>query len=151
MEGQQPTKTEEQILYVLDILYTILSFLSMPLFWTETLLFRMLGLPTSTSFRMFPPADIFPGYSTTIAHSYALISIMLIPYFVYLDRRDGRGQLGGLLRPLTRGASRGTEFAVMFARVWLAAAWVNRAVAQFVADYNPVSLSVKLSCVIFIL
>jgi hypothetical protein len=39
----------------------------------------------------------------------------------------------------------------MFARVWLAAAWVNRAVAQFVGDYNPVSLSVKLSCVIFIL
>jgi hypothetical protein len=143
---------EGQILYVLDIIYTILSSLSVPLLWTETLFFRILGLPTSTSFRMFPSGDIFPDYSTTIGHSYALISIMLIPYLVYLDRRrDGRGGFGELFRPLTREASRVREFAVMIVRVWLAAAWVNRAVAQFMTDYKLVSLAVKLSCVMFIL
>jgi hypothetical protein len=143
---------EEQILYFLDILYTILSCLAKPLFWTETLVFWMLGLPTSTSFRMFPQADTVANYSTTIAHSYALIAIMLIPHFVSRDRyMDGRGQLGRLVRPLTRGARPLTEFSVMFARVWLAAAWVNMAVVQFMTDYNLVSVCVKISCVIFIL
>jgi len=44
----------DQIEHLFDILCTVLSFIAKPLFWTETLFFRMLGLPTSTSFRMFP-------------------------------------------------------------------------------------------------
>lgn len=51
---------------------------------------------------------------------------------------DGRGALGELVRPLTRGASPLTEFLVMFARVWLAVAWANMAAAQFMTDYNVV-------------
>jgi len=143
---------EDQIIYLGETLYIILSCLAMPLFWTETLLFWMLHLPTSTSFRMFPRADTVPDYPTTIAYSYVLITIACIPNFVSWDRyMDGRAALGRLLRPLTRGASPITEFSVMFARVWLAAAWVNLAAAQFMTDYNPMSLSVKISCVIFIL
>lgn len=145
---------EDQIIFLFETLYTYLSSLAMPLFWTETLLFWMLGLPTSTSFRMFPRADSVPGYHypTAVAHSYALLTIMCIPHFISEDRyMDGRGELGRLVRPLTRGASPLTEFLVMFARVWLAAAWVNLAVARFLIDYNPVSVCVKASCLIFIL
>lgn len=143
---------EEQIVYFSEILYPILSSLSMPLAWTETFVFWMLGLPTSISFRMFPRADTVPNYPTTIAHSYALLAIMLMPYFIYFDRRDtGRGALGRLLHPLTKGASPLTEYSIMFARVWLAAAWVNLAVAQCMTDYNVALVSIKLSCVLFIL
>jgi hypothetical protein len=144
--------TEEQFIHFFEPFYSILSSLSMPLAWTETFLFWMLGLPTSTSFRMFPRGDIVPNYPTTIAYSYALLAIVFMPYFIYFDRRDtGRGTLGRLLHPLTKGASPFTEYSVMFARVWLAAAWVNLAVAQCMTDYNVVSLFVKLSCVLFIL
>ncbi|KAK3293924.1 uncharacterized protein B0H64DRAFT_175637 [Chaetomium fimeti] len=142
---------EDQIVYIFHILYTILSCLAMPLFWVETLLFWMLGLPTSTSFRMFRRADTVPDYYATVAYSYALVTIMLIPYFIYFDRRDGRGPLGRLLHPLTREASPFTEYSIMFARVWLAVAWVNLAVAQFMTDYNLVSVCAKISCVLFIL
>lgn len=119
---------EDQIEYLLEILFVVLSYIAMPLFWTETALFWMLGLPTSTSFRMFPRADTVPDYPTTIAHSFVLITIMLIPSFVSRERRRyGRAALGDLLQPLTRGASH--PFLVMFARVWLAAAWANRTAA----------------------
>jgi len=112
----------------------------------------MLGLPTSTSFRMFPQADTVPDYPTTIAHSFVLIIIICIPNFISWDRYiDGRAALGRLLHPLTRGASPLTEFSVMFARIWLTAAWANLAAAQFMAEDNPLSFYVKLSCVLFIL
>lgn len=143
---------EDQIIYLLDILYTILGRLATPLFWTETLLFWMLGLPTSTSFRMFPQADTVPGYPAYIAHSYVLITIICIPYFVSCDRSIyGRGVLGDLVRPLTRGARPFTEYSVMFARVWLAAAWANMAAAQFMTDHNVLLGCAKISCELFIL
>ncbi|KAK0741179.1 hypothetical protein B0T18DRAFT_419623 [Schizothecium vesticola] len=139
----------DQIEHLFDILYKILSCLARPLFWTETLFFWILGLRTSTSFRMIPRADTVPDYPAYIAHSYVLISILLIPHFVSRDQyMNDRGALG---RPLARGASPLTEYLVMFARVWLAAAWANLAAAQFITDYNPVSFSVKLACEIFIL
>lgn len=86
-----------QIEHVLEIIYTILSCLASPLFWTETQLFSMLGLPTSTSFRMFPQTDIVPDYPAHIAHSCALIIILFIPHFIFRERsasRAGRGALG---------------------------------------------------------
>lgn len=86
-----------QIEHVLEIIYTILSCLASPLFWTETQLFSMLGLPTSTSFRMFPQTDIVPDYPAHIAHSCALIIILFIPHFISRERsasRAGRGALG---------------------------------------------------------
>ncbi|KAK4461401.1 hypothetical protein QBC42DRAFT_94273 [Cladorrhinum samala] len=143
---------EDQMVFIFETIYSILGSLAMPLFRTETLLFQMLGLPTSTSFRMFPRADTVPDYPATIAHSYVLITIMLIPHFVSRDRvMDGRGALGRLVRPLTRGASPLTEYLVMFARVWLAAAWANMAGAQFMTDQKLVWFAAKLSCEIFIL
>ncbi|KAK3381465.1 hypothetical protein B0H63DRAFT_205869 [Podospora didyma] len=99
------------MIYFLEILFTILSYLATPLFWTETLVFWILGIPLS-SFRMFPaahssttaagPDGDYP--TTTVAHSLALITIMLMPYFLYLDRSThGAAQVGLLLHPLTRG------------------------------------------------
>ncbi|KAK3693947.1 hypothetical protein B0T22DRAFT_451218 [Podospora appendiculata] len=73
------TMDEDQIEYISGIIYLILSSLAMPLFWLETLLFRMLGLPTSTSFRMFRRPDTVPEGYTDVAYSYTLITIMLIP------------------------------------------------------------------------
>ena len=68
----------------------------MPLFWTETLLFWMLGLTTSTGFRMFPRADTVTDYPANAAHSYVLITIMCIPNFISWDRyMNGRAALGG--------------------------------------------------------
>lgn len=86
-----------QIEHFLEIIYTILSCLASPLFWTETQLFSMLGLPTSTSFRMFPQTNIVPDYPAHIAHSCALIIILFIPDFISRERsasRAGRGALG---------------------------------------------------------
>jgi hypothetical protein len=124
----------DQIDHLFEILYSILSCLARPIFWAETLFFWMLGLLTLTSLPMFPRADTVPDYSAYpyIAHSYALITILLIPHFVCRDRyMDGRGALGRELRPLTRGASPLTEYLVMFAHVWLAATWANLAAAHF--------------------
>ena len=67
--------------YLLEILFIILGCLAMPLSWTETLLFWMPAIPTSTSFRMFPRADTVPDHPTIIAHSFVLIAIMCIPNF----------------------------------------------------------------------
>ncbi|KAM6481148.1 hypothetical protein HDV62DRAFT_398356 [Trichoderma sp. SZMC 28011] len=126
----------------------------MPGFWIETLIFWTLGLNPSTSFRMFPPVDIVPGheYPTDVAYSFALITFLFIPRFISSDRQfDGSGILGTILRPLSRRASPPVEYAIMFARVWLAAAWVNMAVAQFMVDRDFLRFSVKPGCVYFIL
>ncbi|KAK2612591.1 hypothetical protein QQS21_001363 [Conoideocrella luteorostrata] len=128
---------EFELEYALSILFSILSYIAMPCFWAETLIFWILGLHTSTSFRMFPRADVVPDYPTTGAYGFALLTMMLIPHFISCDRhQDGRGTLGTILRPLTRGASPLMEFTAMFARVWLAAAWVNMATAQM-SNLNP--------------
>lgn len=150
-----------QIEHVLEILSTILSCLARPLFWTETPLFSMLGLSTSSSFRMFPRVDTVPDYPAHIAHSCALITILFIPHFISPERsasRAARGALGRELYPLTRGASLLTQYLVMFARVWLAVAWINLAVAwinltvaQFMTGGNRWLSSAKLGCVSFIL
>lgn len=101
---------------------------------------------------MFPRADTVPDYPTTMAYSFVMITIMCIPNFVSWDwYMDGRAALGRELRPLTRGASPFMEYSVMFARVWLAAAWVNLAAAQFMTDYKTLSVCFKISCVLFIL
>lgn len=118
-----------------DIICDVLSSIAMPFHWTETLIFWILGLPTSTSFRMFPPADVVPGYPIGVAYSYALMAIPFIPYFLYFDRRlDGGANLGAILRPYTRAASPRIEAFIMMARVWLAAAWVNMATAEFMTS-----------------
>lgn len=118
-----------------DIICNVLSSIAMPLHWTETLIFWILGLPTSTGFRMFPPADIVPGYPIGIAYTYALMAIPCIPYFLYLDRRiTGRSTLGAILHPYTRAASSRIEALIMMARVWLAAAWVNMATVGFITS-----------------
>ncbi|KAI0005587.1 hypothetical protein F4779DRAFT_49033 [Xylariaceae sp. FL0662B] len=143
---------EAQALFLLRTLFSILSYIAIPCVWAETLLFWVLGLRTSTSFRMFPPADIVPDYPSGIAHSFALLTIMCIPNFVSWDRHlDGRATLGTTLRPLTRKASPFMEVFVMFARVWLAAAWANAATAQFMTDYCLWIYCAKLGCLSFIL
>ncbi|KAK0706412.1 hypothetical protein B0T26DRAFT_680102 [Lasiosphaeria miniovina] len=117
---------------------------------TESLIFWTLGLPTATSFRMFLSAAA--SLDATVVHSYALVTITLIPYFASRGwYMDGRGMLGELLRPLTRGTGDRLERAVMFARVWLAVAWVNLAVARFMVDLRLVLVASKVSCVLFIL
>ncbi|KAK0628800.1 hypothetical protein B0T17DRAFT_523777, partial [Bombardia bombarda] len=64
---------------------------------------------------MFPRADTVPDGYTTVAYSYALITVMFIPHFVSRDRyMDGRGMLGRELRPLTKGASTPTEYSGEF-------------------------------------
>ncbi|PNP51527.1 hypothetical protein THARTR1_07783 [Trichoderma harzianum] len=126
----------------------------MPGFWIKTLIFRILSLDTSTSFRMFSPADIVPGheYPTSVAYSFVLITVLFIPRFISSARyRDGSGILGTILRPLSRRASPPVEFAIMFARVWLAAAWVNMAAAQFMTDWDLWAFPVKIGCIYFIL
>ncbi|KAL7913286.1 hypothetical protein GGI35DRAFT_442578 [Trichoderma velutinum] len=145
---------EERVEPFLRLLFSILGCIAMPGFWIETLLFWMLGLNTSTSFRMFPPADIVPGleYPTSVAYSFVLFTIMYIPIFIPSDRNfDGANSLGKMLRPLTSRASPPVEYAVMFARVWLAVAWVNAATAQFMIDWAPWTFSLKLECVYLIL
>lgn len=138
---------EAQALILLRLLFGSLSYIAMPCFWAETLIFWILGLRTSTSFRMFPPADIIPDYPTNIAYSFALLTIMCIPNFLFWDRRlDGRATLGTILRPLTRTASPFIEVSVMFARVWLAAAWANAATAQFMTDYCLWTYSARIGC-----
>ncbi|UKZ81024.1 hypothetical protein TrVFT333_008791 [Trichoderma virens FT-333] len=143
-----------QIESFLRLLFSILGYIAMPGLWAESLIFWMLGLPTSTSFRMFPPADIVPGhdYPTSIAYSYVLITMLFIPSFISSDRYfDGSNTLGSILRPLTRRANPSMEFAAMFARVWLAAAWVNAATAQFMTDWVLWTFCAKLGCVYLIL
>ncbi|KAJ4858604.1 hypothetical protein T069G_06871 [Trichoderma breve] len=60
---------EDRVEAFLRLLFNILGFIAMPGFGMETLIFRMVGLNPSTSFRMFPPADIVPGheYPTSVA------------------------------------------------------------------------------------
>ncbi|KAF3071821.1 hypothetical protein CFAM422_005608 [Trichoderma lentiforme] len=145
---------EDRVEAFLRLLFNILSSIAMPGFWVETLIFWMLGLNPSTSFRMFPPADIVSDheYPTSVAYSFVLITILFIPRFISSDREfDGANTLGTMLRPLTRGASPRVEYAIMFARVWLAAAWVNMASAQFMMNSDLVRFSVKLGSVYFIL
>ncbi|PKK45670.1 hypothetical protein CI102_10446 [Trichoderma harzianum] len=145
---------EDRVEVFLRLLFNILGCIAMPGFWIETFIFRILGLNTSSSFRMFPPADIVPGheYPTSVAYSFVLITILFIPRFIASDRYfDGANTLGTELRPLTRRASPLVEYVVMFARVWLAAAWVNMASAQFMMDWDLVRFSVKLGSVYFIL
>lgn len=101
----------------------ILSYLAMPCVWTETLFFCILDLDASTSFRMFPSRNIYPGYAGA-EYAYALLAALHIPYLVSSDRRpDERGTLGAILRPLTKRASLSVVFFIMFARVWLWVAW----------------------------
>lgn len=145
---------EDRVEAFFRLLCNILGYIAMPGFWIETLIFRILGLNPSTSFRMFPPADIVPGheYPTSVAYSFVLITILFIPRFISSDRQfDGANTLGTMLRPVTRSASPRVEYAVMFARVWLAAAWVNMATAQFMMDWDLSRFSVKLGSVYFIL
>ncbi|KAL6792437.1 hypothetical protein GGI42DRAFT_157099 [Trichoderma sp. SZMC 28013] len=147
-------KMEAQVESVAKPLFAILSCVAIPCFWVETLIFWILGLPTSTSFRMFPPADIVPGhdYPTSTAYSFALITVLFIPRFISSDRYiDGSGILGTILRPLSRRASPSMEVAIMFARIWLAVAWVNAATAQFMTDWIPWTFFAKLGCVYIIL
>ncbi|KAL7932661.1 hypothetical protein V8C35DRAFT_306369 [Trichoderma chlorosporum] len=148
---------EDRLESILRLSFEILGFVALPAFWVETLIFWVLGIPTSTSFRMFPPADIVPGleYPTSVAYGSALIFVLLIPKFISSDR-DPRcgGILGSILHPLTtraRRASPSLEVAMMFARVWLAAAWVNAAAAQFMTDGVAWKFATKFSCVLFIL
>lgn len=55
---------------------------------------------------MFPPADVVFNYPTNIAHSFALIGIMLIPDYIWLDRRRDDGlNFGIILRLFTRTPS----------------------------------------------
>ncbi|KAL7956891.1 hypothetical protein V8C34DRAFT_325772 [Trichoderma compactum] len=145
---------QDRIEAFLRLLFSILGYIAIPGFRIETFIFWILGLNTSTSFRMFPPADIVPGheYPTSVAYSFVLITIMYIPRFISSDRTlDGANTLGTMLRPLTRRASPPVEFAIIFARVWLAAAWVNTAAAQFMTDWALWTFSVKMGCVYFIL
>ncbi|OPB41956.1 hypothetical protein A0O28_0030730 [Trichoderma guizhouense] len=126
----------------------------MPGFWIETLIFWTLGLNPSTSFRMFPPADIVPGheYPTSMAYSFVLITILFLPRFIASDRYfDGANGLGTMLRPVTRRASPLVEYAIMFARVWLAAAWVNMASVQLMVDRVLPAYSAKIGCIYLIL
>ena len=74
---------------------------------------------------MFSRVDTVPNRPTTIAYSYALLAIMFMPYFLCFDRTTPSSN---------EEASLSREYPVMFARVWLAAAWVNLAVAHCVAD-----------------
>ncbi|KAL7782502.1 hypothetical protein V8C43DRAFT_310246 [Trichoderma afarasin] len=145
---------EDRVEVFLRLLFNILGYIAMPGFWIENLIFWILGFNPSTSFRMFPPADIVPGheYPTSVAYSFVLITILFIPRFISSDRYvDGSGILGTILRPLSRRASPPVEYAIMFTRVWLAAAWVNMAAAQCMTDRDLVRLSAKLGCVYFIL
>ncbi|KKP07105.1 hypothetical protein THAR02_00755 [Trichoderma harzianum] len=145
---------EDRVEAFLRLLLNILGCIAMPGFWMETLIFWILGLNPSTSFRMFPPADIVPGheYPTSVAYSFVLITILFIPRFISSDRNfDGANTLGMMLRPVTRRASLLTEYAIMFARVWLAAAWVNMASAQYMMDWDFLRFSVKFGSVYFIL
>ncbi|TFA97422.1 hypothetical protein CCMA1212_010842 [Trichoderma ghanense] len=132
--------------------FNALSYVAMPGFWAEALIFWMLGLNAQTSFRMFPPADIVPDFDKTLAYSNALIMIMCIPYFQYWDRppRSG-GTLGRMLCPLTTRASPSMQFCIMLARVWLAAAWVNSGAVQFMIDHGKWKFAWRVGSLIMIL
>lgn len=134
-------------------LFPIISYSALPCVWAETLLFWMLGLDASTLFRIFPRADSFPAnYPPGMSYAFALILVSWIPGFVRSDRcYDGSGSLGTLLRPLTSRCSPPVEYFVMFARIWLATAWVNITMAQFAVDNLILPCSLKMGCIYFIL
>ncbi|KAL7810348.1 hypothetical protein V8C26DRAFT_410105 [Trichoderma gracile] len=141
----------DQIDSFLGHIFYALSCVAMPGFWAETLIFRTLGLNTQTSFRMFPPADIVSYLDTTLTYSFALIMIMCIPYFLYMDQPARSGPLGRMLRPLTKRASPSMQFCIMLARVWLAAAWVNSGAAQFMIDHVKWKFAWRFGSLILIL
>lgn len=123
-----------------DLIFGITGPIATPCHQLETLIFQTLNLPTSTTFRMFPPPDIDPlnpkcPYPTSAKYTYALLQIMLIPCFVYMERRrSGGSALGTKLIPLTGTAGLVAHVVFVFARVWLAAAWLNAALAQVLED-----------------
>ena len=130
-----------------------LSYVAMPCVWIETLLFMILGLDTSTSFRMFPPPNTFLEDSHAgVSYAFGLAMVMQLPYFVSSDQTlDGRGTLGMALRPLTRRASPTVVYLIMFARVWLSAAYANAAINQLLTDFHPLGFIWKIGCVYFVL
>lgn len=145
---------EDRVEAFLRLLFSILGYIAMPGFWIENLIFWILGLNPSTSFRMFPPVDIVPGheYPTSMAYSFVLITVLFIPRFISSDRDiDGSGILGTILRPLSRRASPRVEYTIMFARIWLAAAWVNMASAQLMVDRVLPAYFAKIGCIYLIL
>lgn len=147
-------KTDDALFH---LIFGIPSYIATPFHWLETPIIWTLGPRTSTSFRMFPRSDIDPlypkyAYPTSIAYTYALIGIICLPYFLHFDRLEtGRSALGRMLHPLTKTAGPVTEVCVMFARVWLAATWINAATAQLLGDYCVWAFSLNTSCLFFIL
>ncbi|KAG5983396.1 hypothetical protein E4U55_008246 [Claviceps digitariae] len=120
-----------------DMMTTTLISIAMSAHWLETRLFQLVHLPTRTAFRMFPPADVVPPsrtYPVLQVYILVLLCILALPYFVWRDRRPSPGILGQLLRSWLERAGRRVEFLVMFARMWLCAAWMNMAAAHFFAN-----------------
>lgn len=142
----------ESLLVLLERLFWVFSYVALPLVWTETFLFWMVGLNASTSFRMFPPRNAVLDYPVGLAYAFACLLAMRTPYFVASDRRfDGRCTLGAILRPLTKRAGPSVEYTIMFARIWLFVACLNAATVQNLIDHRLVAYAGKVGCLMFIL
>ncbi|KAJ6438242.1 flavohemoglobin [Purpureocillium lavendulum] len=86
MVAQLSLALESWLVRWLVPLLEIIHYGALPCVWAETLLFWMLGLDVSTSFRMFPRADLFtadyPLAAIGMAYAFALILVSWIPGYV---------------------------------------------------------------------
>lgn len=117
----------------------------------ESFVLHVLQRPTSTAFRMFPPLDLCPACPIREAHLASLACLACVPYLANYERQAVYvGPVGRLIQPLTRSHIY-VAYALMTARIWLAIATWNVAVAQFRTAGNIVSISLKGGALTFLL
>ncbi|KAG5991783.1 hypothetical protein E4U54_003812 [Claviceps lovelessii] len=106
----------------------------------ETHLLRLVHLPITTRFRMFPREDVLPApltYPVTDAYLVAATTVLLIPYLVWRERGGRGGTVGFIVRPWLEGSRMWTKYLVMLARVWFCAACINMATAKYLVLVDP--------------
>jgi hypothetical protein len=108
----------------------------------ETYLLPLLGLPTATSFRMFPPDDY--NYLTHLVeqgtqHVHAISALMLVvfvPYLAYTDLHISRDCIGpsNLTTMLWKRGYKGSAMLLCLVRIWLLTAIWNYFLFEDIED-----------------
>ncbi|KAG5927895.1 hypothetical protein E4U42_001602 [Claviceps africana] len=132
-----PTRlTSERMLHALDTLVLVLALMATPVAHLETLVFRTLRLPLTTTFRMFPLEEAVEHippqqYSSAPSfHAFSLILVLMTPGIL----REWNGHMARARSPHARTRKQHAVFrllqALQVVRVWLAAAYVNMMIAR---------------------
>lgn len=119
-------KMSEAFDYYLRVTLSVMAIVMLPFAWLESFCLYLLGIDDSTTFRMLPLQDAHPEFPAILPNGLALISILLIPHLVALERDPRNGMLvARILSPLIRRCSRRLRWLLMLPRIWLFLALFN--------------------------